>query len=235
MAEPGRPARFQPRPVEEYSDPDLNPYLKSHLEFGPEVIPAEQGPGFRGRWWEAFGAPERPLHLEIGPGNGFFLSGMAALHPERSWLGLEIRFKRVVLTARKIRARGLQNARVLRYDAHYLDDLFAEGEIDGLYVNHPDPWSREKRAKHRLLQRPFAEWACRALRPGAELRIKSDYHSNLDDFQACLEGLPLRLLVRVDDLRREGNPWGEDDVTTNYQSKFDLRGLPVAGLWLRRD
>ena len=225
---------FDTRSEEAFRDPDLNPYMKLHRAFGPEVLPADQGPGFKGRWDEAFGR-KAELHLEIGPGNGFFLSGMAARHPEWNWLGVEIRFKRVVLTATKLRAAGVHNARVLRYDAHHLDDLFAEGEVAGLYVNHPDPWTKTGRAKHRLLLRPFAEWACRALRPGAPVRIKSDYHPNLDDFQGLLEGLPLRVVARVDDLRRDGAPWGEDDVTTNYQSKFDKRGLPVAGLLLVRE
>lgn len=239
MDEQDKGLGFRPRAVEDYFDPDLNPYMKSHLEFGPEVISAEDGPTFKGRWHEAFPArpgPRPELHLEIGPGNGFHLSGMAALHPERNWLGIEIRFKRVVLTARKLRSAGCENARVLRYDAHHLDDLFAEGEIDGLYVHHPDPWKREKRAKHRLLLRPFAEWIGRALRPGGTMRIKSDFHSNLDDFEGLIEGLPLRVVRRVDDLRAQGLPWPEeDDVTTNYQSKFDKRGLPVAAMLLVRD
>lgn len=248
---------FNPRAEEDYRDPDLNPYMKLHRSFGPEVIPASDGPGFKGRWGAAFtdllpdetpaapppdGTPaapppeaiRRPLHVEIGPGNGFFLSGMAARHPEAAWLGIEIRFKRVVLCARKLRAAGIHNARVLRYDAHHLDDLFEPGEVDGLYVNHPDPWTKGRNAKHRLLLRPFAEWCARALAPGASMRIKSDYHPNLDDFQALIEGLPLQVVARVEDIRREGSPWGEDDVTTNYQSKFDKRGLPVAALWLVR-
>ncbi|MCK6505105.1 molybdenum cofactor biosynthesis protein MoaE [Myxococcota bacterium] len=228
---------FNPRAEEDYRDPDLNPYLKLHRSFGPEVIPAADGPGFRGRWGAAFRAEgeARPLHVEIGPGNGFFLAGMAARHPEWDWLGIEIRFKRVVLCAKKLRAAGIENARVLRYDAHHLDDLFLPGEVAGLYVNHPDPWTKGRNAKHRLLLRPFAEWCARALAPGASMRIKSDYHPNLDDFEALIEGLPLRVVARVDDIRAQGSPWGEDDVTTNYQSKFDKRGLPVAALWLVRD
>ena len=58
----------------------INPYVASHLEF-PEIIPAEQAEGWKGRWPEAFGTPG-PVHLEIGSGNGFYLSGMAAAHPE---------------------------------------------------------------------------------------------------------------------------------------------------------
>jgi len=226
--------RFRPRPVEDYPDPDLNPYMKSHTEYAPEVIPAQVGPGFKGRWVEAFLKPGE-LHVEIGPGNGFFLAGMAARHPEHCWLGIEIRFKRVVLCAKKLRVAGIENARVLRYDAHCLDDLFGPAEIARLYVNHPDPWTKGKRAKHRLLLRPFAEWIARALRPGGTVRIKSDYHPNLDDFSGLLEGLPLRVVSRVDDVRRDGVPWGEDDVITNYQGKFDRRGLPVAAMEILRE
>ncbi|NOY25072.1 MAG: hypothetical protein GXP62_04280, partial [Oligoflexia bacterium] len=177
---------------------------------------------------------DAPLHVEIGPGNGFFLAGMAGMHPEANWLGVELRFKRVVLTAKKLRAAGLGNARVLRYDAHCLDDIFAPGDLSALYVNHPDPWTKGRRAKHRLLLRPFGEWICRALQPGGQVRIKSDYQPNLDDFCQLIAGLPLRIRAQVDDVRRDGVPWGDDDVTTNYQSKFDKRGLPVSALWLQR-
>lgn len=227
----GRPSRMRIRPVDEYPDQDLNPYLKAHLEYTPEVIPAERGPELRGHWQDAFLRPA-PLHVEIGPGNGFFLSGMAARHPDRNWLGIEIRFKRVVLTARKLRRAGCENGRVLRYDAHYLDDLFGPDEIDALYVNHPDPWEKDKRAKHRLLRRPFAEWICRAVKPGGTVRIKTDYRPNLDDFLELVPDLPLRVDFRCDDIAAEGSPWGDDDVRTNYQGKFDDRGEPVYGVQL---
>ncbi|NOY24796.1 MAG: hypothetical protein GXP62_02895, partial [Oligoflexia bacterium] len=70
-----------PRPIDDYPDPDLNPYLKLHRSFGPEALPADAGPPFLGRWAAAFGR-DAPLHVEIGPGNGFFLAGMAGMHPE---------------------------------------------------------------------------------------------------------------------------------------------------------
>ncbi len=229
----GESPRFRTRSLDSYPHQDLNPYLKSHQELKPEVITSAEGPAFRGRWGDAFGRPA-PLHVEIGPGNGFFLAGMGALHPDRNWLGIELRFKRVVLTARKLRRAGVEHGRVLRYDARFLDDLFAEGEIDALYINHPDPWARKRNAKHRLLGRPFAEWIVRALKPGGIVRIKTDYHRNLDLFEELIEGLPLCVQVRVDDVFTAGSPWGDDDVETNYQGKFRERGEPVAALELVR-
>ena len=50
----------------------------------------------------------------------------------------------------------------------------------------------------------------------------------------AMEGRPFTLVGRSDDVARDGAPW-PDDVVTNYQRKFNERGLPVYALWLRRD
>jgi tRNA (guanine-N7-)-methyltransferase len=234
MSQHGDRYRFIDRPPEEYRRPDVNPYIRLHREFGPPVVIGEHAPGHRGRWAEVFGTPS-PLHVEIGPGNGFFLSGMAARHPDQSWLGVEIRFKRVVLCAKKIRAAGIENARITRYDAWCLKDIFAEGEIAGLHTNHPDPWPKEKQISKRLMSRPFAEWAAGALKPGARWRLKTDFVSHIERLSGCIEGLPFRILGRSDDVLSQGTPWpDEDDIVTNYQQKFYKKNLPIYALWLER-
>ena len=87
--------RFRGKSPDEYALPDLNPYMKLHREMVPPVVIAEDAPGFRGRWGEAYPDPEQPLHLEVGPGNGFYLAGMAARHPEWNWGLQSIRSIRV--------------------------------------------------------------------------------------------------------------------------------------------
>ncbi len=224
---------FRDRNDEESAHPELNPYIQLHREIGPPVLTATEAPQWRGRWDQLFGR-EAPLCLEIGSGNGFFLSGMAALHPERDWVGVEIRYKRVVLCARKIQQKGLSNARIARYDAWSLDDLFLPGTLSGLYVNHPDPWPKENQADKRLLGPFFTAWAARALMPGAELRLKTDYAPNVELLRESLVGQPFEIVGETDDIRAKGAPWGEDDVITNYQRKFYQRGLPVLALWAKR-
>ncbi len=225
--------RFRDKRPDEYRLPDLNPYLKIHREMGPPVIVAEDAPGFRGDWKRAFEGRTAPLHVEIGPGNGFYLSGMAARHPEWNWLGIEIRFKRVVLCAKKINAAGVTNARITRYNAWQLEDLFASGEVAGLHINFPDPWKKDKHEKHRLLGPGLAQWAADALAAGAEVRLKSDHRPNLERLAAAVEGLPFEQLGWSEDVDGGGAPW-PDDLVTNYQSKFIKRGEPTYGLLLRR-
>jgi tRNA (guanine-N7-)-methyltransferase len=229
-----RRPRFRDKPPEEYPRPDTNPFLSLHREFGPPVLTAGEAAEHYGRWPEAFGGREAPLHLEVGSGNGFFLAGMAAAHPGCNWLGVEIRFKRVVLVAKKLQAAGVEgHARIARYDARYLDDLFQPGELAGLYLNHPDPWPRERQVKHRLIQGPWLDMMLPLIAPGGEIRVKSDAPWNVQAMVDLVEGRPLEILGRSDDIARHGAPW-PGDVTTNYQSKFDKRGLPVYAVRVRK-
>jgi tRNA (guanine-N7-)-methyltransferase len=233
--DPSGGPRFQDRLPHEYPRQDINPYMTLHREFGPPVVTTSEAQEFLGRWHASFGR-EAPLHVEIGPGNGFHLSGMAALHPERNWLGVEIRYKRVVMCAKKIqRAGATESARIARYDAWSLDDIFAPGEIDALYVFHPDPWSKSRHHAKRLMSRPWAEWMCRALAPGAPIRIKTDHLPHIEAFVEAVEGLPLGIVDRRDDVAVAGYPWpAEDDVITNYESKFHKRGEPIYALLAER-
>ena len=127
--ETSAPRLFKGRPLESYTSLATNPYLSLHAELGRPAMTSEAAAACKGRWHEEFGR-EAPLHVEIGAGNGFFLSGMAARHPEFNWLGVEIRFKRVVLTARKllkVQAEGW--SRITRYDGNALPDLLRPGEL----------------------------------------------------------------------------------------------------------
>ena len=233
--EKGDQYQFRDRKPEEYRRPEVNPYLKLHREFGPPVLTATEASQLKGCWNQAFGGRLAPLHVEVGPGNGFFLAGMAEKHPDQNWLGLEIRFKRVVLCAKKIRVAGVENARIARYDAWFLHDLFEVGEIDALYVNFPDPWMRERDEKKRLMGPVFAGWAANALKPGGTLRLKTDHGPNVDRLIAGCEGLPLDVLGRSSDVSNHGCPWPEaDDIITNYQSKFIAKGEPTHALLMRR-
>ena len=224
--------RARSRVREDYPFPELNPYVEAHRAL-PNVVRADDAPGWKGRWETLFGN-DRPLHLEVGSGNGFYLSGMAAAHPECNWLGLEIRFKRVVLAATKLERAGLQNGRVTRWDAFRLDDLFEPGSLAGIHVNHPDPWPKRKQTWRRLIARPFAETAARILAPGGELRLKTDFPPHVAALREAVEGLPLTVVGSSDDIRAAGAPW-PDEITTNYQRKFNERGVSVLGIWLRRD
>jgi tRNA (guanine-N(7)-)-methyltransferase len=250
MAAPGRPTpqpatgdggrpRFRDSTAR---DPrGINEYVGLHRELGRTALPAEQAWQWRDRWGAWFGR-EAPLVLEIGPGNGSFLVALAARRPDEDHVAVEIRYKRVVQCARKLAAAGVANAVICRYHAAYLDDLFAPGSLSTIWVNHPDPWPKERHEKNRLVSRWFLEDVARLLRPGGVMRLKSDFRPNVDRAAALLDrgpegeplpALPLVVTGRSDDVTGGVAPW-PDDIETGYQAKFRLKGEPVYAIELRR-
>jgi len=237
----GERPRFQDRVLDADRRPDVNPFFHAHREWAPELLPADTAWRLRGRWGEEFGR-EAPLHVELGAGNGFFLEAMAARHADWNFVGVEIRYKRVVLCAKKLRKAGVSNARIVRYHAAFLDDLFEPGSLDGLYVNHPDPWPKTRHEKNRLISRWFLEDVAQLLKPGGWFRLKSDHLPNIERAIELLDHgprgesfstLPLEVAGRSDDVTTGPAPWA-DDIETNYQRKFREKGEPVYALELRR-
>jgi tRNA (guanine-N7-)-methyltransferase len=61
----------------------------------------------------------------------------------------------MLLGMEKAVAMGLQNVFFLSVDAACLEQIFAPGEVDLIYLNFCDPWPRSKNAKRRLTFHTF--------------------------------------------------------------------------------
>ena len=235
-----RPRYRDPRP-EDFPSPGANPYVESHATYGTPLIAAREAWKLKGAWSEEFGR-EAPLHVEVGSGNGFFLRDFSKAHPDLNVIGLEIRYKRTVQCADKLRKAGVENARILRYHAAFLDDLFEDGTLEGVYVHHPDPWSKNRHEKNRLVSRWFLEDTARLLKVGGVFRLKSDFGPNVARVPSLLANdpsgaeappLPFEITGSTEDLERDGAPW-PDDIETNYQRKMIARGEQIHAIELRR-
>ena len=226
--------QFEDQPPEAMVAPDVNPYISRYWTHGPPVIRGLDAPQYEGLWSAAF-ERDAPLVVEVGAGNGFYLTGMAEKHPDRNHLGIELRYKRVMLVAKKIEKLGLEHCRILRYDAWCLNDIFIQDSIFQLVTNHPDPWPKKRHEKNRLLGRYFCEWAARCLKVGGTWRIKTDFRPHIEKILADIDGLPLSVIGLSESVHETGTPWpAEDDITTNYESKFIRQGLPVYACLLQK-
>ena len=128
----------------------------------------------------------RPLEVDLGCGDGTFLLAMAALHPERNFLGVERMLGRYDKVARKITHAGLTNARVLRLESSYtVGWLLPTASVSRLHLLCPDPWPKKKHHRRRLVVgEEFQKGLQRSLVPGGEFLLKTD---DADYFAAAIE------------------------------------------------
>ena len=176
----------------------------------------------RGRWREWL-TPDCALCLEIGCGKGKFTVETAALEPDVLFVAVERVQEALVLAMEKALSMGLKNVYFLSIDAAKLEEYFAPGEVDLIYLNFCDPWPRKKNAKRRLTFHTFLKSYQRVLRLNGEIHFKTDnaplFEWSLGEFEAC--GLEIRNLTRN---LHENGPVG---IMTGYEEKFYALGTPI--------
>lgn len=143
----------------------------------------------RGRWRERFAKPPARLILEIGCSDGALLARVAARQPEVGFVGLDWKYREVLRAAERIDAAGLSNVLLVRGRAQWLRRKFADGELDEVWLFHPDPCANAVERPNRLFAEPFLLDAAAVLRPGGTLTLKTD-HAGYYQSARSLLGLP---------------------------------------------
>ena len=180
------------------------------------------GKELRGKWRSLM--PEATeLRLEVGCGKGKFTVETALANPEVLFIAVERVQEAMLLGMERALSLGLKNLYFLSLDAAELEEYFADGEVDLLYLNFCDPWPRKKNAKRRLTHRSFLDKYRRILRPNGEIHFKTDnaalFEWSLGELN--VSGWELRNVTR--NLHANG-PVG---IMTGYEEKFYELGTPI--------
>ncbi len=187
----------------------------------------------RSRWEQLFGNPH-PLHIEVGMGKGRFLMDLAAAHPERNYIGIEMYSSVLLRAVQKADTlpEPLPNFRFLRLDARDLPAVFAPGEVGRIYLNFSDPWPKDRHAKRRLTSRQFLQRYQQILAPAGRVEFKTD---NQDLFRFSLEEIQAQgwiLEACTFDLHHDPE-LVRGNIMTEYEEKFSSQGNPICKLIAR--
>jgi tRNA (guanine-N7-)-methyltransferase len=117
-----------------------------------------------------------PRVVEIGFGNGENLATLAAAHPERDYLGIEVHRAGVGRLMLAAETSQLTNVRISCHDAvEVLEHQLPHACLDEMLILFPDPWHKKRHHKRRLVQPAFIELAVSRLKPGGILRLATDW------------------------------------------------------------
>ncbi len=178
--------------------------------------------GQQGKWLEL--KPDATaLWVEVGCGKGKFTAETAQANPDVLLIAVERCREAMVVAMEKAASMNLKNVFFIDMDVANIEEIFAPGEIDRLFINFPDPWPRKKNAKRRLTHRGFLHKYCHVVRQGGEFHFKTDnaplFEYSVEEFTLC--GLEVKNLTR--DLHKNGIV----GIMTGYEEKFHTMGTPI--------
>ena len=199
------------------------PGAREEMLVNPFIV--QEPARLRGRWHEEFGN-DRPIRIEIGMGKGQFLLTLAQRNPGINFIGIE-KYSSVLLRAvQKQDQEELPNVRLIRMEAENINDVFAPGEVDRIYLNFSDPWPKEAHASRRLTSRAFLERYKGILKEQGKIEFKTDNTELFAFSREEANAAGWKILAVTEDLHNDPDLM-KDNIMTEYEEKFSSIGNSI--------
>lgn len=173
--------------------------------------------------WAQYFENNHPLVLELACGKGEYTVGLSEMFPHKNFIGVDKKGNRLWVGAKKATAHLRRNVAFLRIQIEQIEQYFAPGEVDEIWITFPDPQLRTGKAKKRLTHPRFLRSYYQILKPGGKIHLKTDspdlYHftKRVIDMYGCT------LLHDVDDVYAEPGVPPELHIKTHYEA-LDIAG-----------
>ena len=168
------------------------------------------------------------VHLEIGCGSGRYLIEWALANPQDFFIGFELRYKRLVLAAKKMEQQSTHNILLMRERGEFLYEYMPNNSMDCMHINFPDPWSKKSRRKNRILSAEFLSVMLPLFRSKGELLFKTDHLEYFETVTEILQKLKTyKIVAHTSDLH--SSEYNENNILTEFEMLFKSKGNPPIG------
>lgn len=178
--------------------------------------------GMAGNWKNQFGN-RNPITLELACGKGEYTVGLASMHPERNFIGIDVKGNRIYVGAKKCLEKGITNAAFLRTQIDRITQYFEKNEVQEIWLTFPDPQLRRSRAKKRLTHPKFLRLYQQFLLPGGLIHLKTDSPVLYRFTQMVVDLYDLDLVDHTNDV------YDWKGITDELRIKTHYEGLDIAG------
>ncbi len=165
-----------------------------------------------------------PAILEIGTGMGDATAHIAALLPEKNFIGVEVHTPGIGSLLKLIGEKSITNLRLIQHDAvEVVTHMLAPDSLAGVHVFFPDPWHKARHNKRRLIQSPFVQLLVSRISPGGYLHCATDW----EDYAVQM----LEVLNAEQQLKNTADGFSP---RPDYRplTKFENRGIQLGhGVW----
>ena len=194
--------------------------------FQPGFKDLEDGFTHRGRWHEYF-QNNNPIILELGCGKGEYAIGLAARHPERNYIGIDIKGARLWKGCKLSHDMGLNNVAFIRTRIELIEKFFIPGEVKELYITFPDPQPKRIREKKRLTSGIFLRRYLNILDPDHTVHLKTDDAGLFEYTQGLIHTDHHQLFYSTNDVYNSNCPEEIREIQTFYEQKWLEKGKKI--------
>lgn len=185
----------------------------------------------KGKWRSYFGN-DKPIHVELGMGKGKFISELSAAHPETNFIGIDMYDELIRRAGDKAVKHRMElgmgvpnNLCLVRWNIEWIEEVFAENEIECIYLNFSDPWPKKKHVRRRLTHPRFLKKYVKLLNENGVIHFRTDSRMLFEFSLNAFADMNLRMRNISLDLHGGGTP--PDHVFTEYEQKFVQQGMPI--------
>ncbi len=174
----------------------------------------------KGKWKQEHFKNNNPIVLELACGRGEYTLALAAMFPEKNFIGIDIKGARIHQGAEIALARQITNAAFLRTKIELIEHFFDKDEIHEIWITFPDPFLKDSKSNKRLTSPFFLNKYRKIMDNDSIIHLKTDdqklYEYTLDVIK---EDPGAMLLYHDDDIYNKALPLAELDIKTYYEFK----------------
>ena len=184
------------------------------------VLQLDAGKPYQGEWSTGFFKNNNPVVLELACGKGEYTVNLAAMFPDKNFIGIDYKGNRIWRGAKTAQEDGVKNVAFLRIQIELILDYFAAGEIDEIWITFPDPQPQLSREKKRLTSPRFLDKYKLLLKPGGFVNLKTD-NDGLHAYTAeKIVETGLNLHIKTEDLYNSEFADEVLRIKTYYEKKY---------------
>ena len=161
------------------------------------------------------------LCLELACGKGEYARALAERDPDRNYIGIDIKGARIWKGAKIALEKKIDNIRFLRMQIDHLDEYFASGEVDEIWITFPDPYLRKSKSSKRLTSPKFLDIYKKILKPGGLIHLKTDSEPLFRFTKETLRDTGCKTVDLVEDVYKER----PDDELLTIQTFYEKQHL----------
>lgn len=192
-----------------------------------EELTRDQYP-LKGKWISDFFRNKNPIVLELGCGKGEYSVALAKANPGKNFIGIDIKGARFWRGAKTALEENIENVGFIRTQIELIDHIFAENEIDEIWITFPDPQIKYKRTKHRLTNSEFLQKYKHILKPDGLVNLKTDSEFMHGYTLGLLHGEGHEVVQANHDVyKNEYSPKEVTGIQTFYEKQYLERGKPI--------